>query len=263
MNDENKLIGVVGDLKLTIEDDNTLLCAYLKELGGKRTRQSVMLLKRPNQLVLWQDKAMMAFRVFNNDPKSSVVLGLGGGGLTKYLYHHFKTGEVISVEIEEDVIEAAQTYFKVPSNNRSKLFHGDALQLIAKCKTGTKDLIISDTFGGGVGGFIKELNTEGYYGDIKRVLSYKGIAIFNIPTKRKYVRGALGKVFEGRVLLISKMCHGNQVMLCFKSDQGMPTLETLTGRADDLAAQDPSVPYRSLLAAILKNNKKTSCRLII
>ena len=56
---------------------------------GTQPRQSSMLINTPNELHSKYVRAMMAWLVFKEQPDNVLMIGVGGGLLSKYLLHQF------------------------------------------------------------------------------------------------------------------------------------------------------------------------------
>src|SRR3982751_1526158 len=78
--------------------------------------QSAMLLADPDALIAQYTRKMMAFLLFNPNPKHIVMIGLGGGSLAKFCYRHLPRTRITVVEIDEDVI-ALRDEFRIPKDD--------------------------------------------------------------------------------------------------------------------------------------------------
>ena len=54
---------------------------------GSDTVQSSMRIARPYDLEVAYTRSMMAFLLFNPEPREVLMVGLGGGSLAKFFYH--------------------------------------------------------------------------------------------------------------------------------------------------------------------------------
>src|SRR5258708_20678769 len=66
--------------------------------------QSQMLTSDPNFLVLSYTRTMMAFMLFNKEPKRIAMIGLGGGSMPKWCYHELPKTAITVIEINQIVI---------------------------------------------------------------------------------------------------------------------------------------------------------------
>jgi spermidine synthase len=93
--DEEGVIEVVDDL-----DTRAL---YF----GTSARQSAMSPEEPHRLVLSYTRAMLSGLLFTRQPRSALVLGLGGGSLPRFLMHVFPTCRIDVVERRAKVVQVA------------------------------------------------------------------------------------------------------------------------------------------------------------
>src|SRR5437016_2304602 len=66
--------------------------------------QSRMQLKSPHALDLEYTRTMMAFLLFNPEPSSISMIGLGGGSLAKFCHRYLPQARIQVVEINPHVI---------------------------------------------------------------------------------------------------------------------------------------------------------------
>jgi spermidine synthase len=75
-----------------------------------------------------------------------LILGVAGGSVIKTLVDEVKfKGKIIGVEIDKDVVEIANKYFKLNEISNLELIIGDAFEFVLKTKD-KYDLIIIDIF---------------------------------------------------------------------------------------------------------------------
>jgi spermidine synthase len=78
--------------------------------------------------------------------KSVLVLGVAGGSVIDTLVNDVKfKGKITGVELDEEVIQLAKTYFNLDSVENLELFVEDAFEFVLKTKE-KYDLIIIDVF---------------------------------------------------------------------------------------------------------------------
>ncbi len=75
-----------------------------------------------------------------------LVLGVAGGSVIKTLVDDIKfSGKIIGVELDPEIIEIANTYFKINEIKNLEIVIGDAFEFVLKSKD-KFDLIIIDVF---------------------------------------------------------------------------------------------------------------------
>jgi spermidine synthase len=84
---------------------------------GSDTVQSAMRIARPNDLEVVYTRSMMAFLLFNAEPREVLMIGLGGGSLAKFVYHHLPQARTTAIEVNPQVVEIARQYFLLPQND--------------------------------------------------------------------------------------------------------------------------------------------------
>src|SRR6188768_3044504 len=103
-------------------DDNESV--YISEKGGVRTLhigsdtvQSAMRIARPNELEIAYTRSMMAFLLFNPEPRQVLMIGLGGGSLAKFICHYLPRATTVVVEVNPRVVAVAREFFHLPADH--------------------------------------------------------------------------------------------------------------------------------------------------
>jgi spermidine synthase len=198
---------------------------------GSDTVQSSMKLADPSELVLSYTRAMMAFLLFEPEPRRTVMIGLGGGSLAKFLYHRLPSVEIIAVEREPAVIFAARQYFHVPENDarfRVELAEGSAW---VAANPGNCDVLLVDGYDGHEQ--VPELTTESFYADARTALTEKGVLVTNLWSSDErfdtYLQ-RMERVFSA-VVCVPAERRGNVIVLAFARSPGQPRWDDLRERA--------------------------------
>ena len=79
--------------------------------------QSAMRIKDPFALELEYTRGMLAFLLFQPDPRDIALIGLGGGSLAKYIHRHLPDSRLTALEINAEVVAAARSYFLLPQDD--------------------------------------------------------------------------------------------------------------------------------------------------
>jgi hypothetical protein len=130
--------------------------------------QSQMLVNDPYYLVLSYTRAMMAFLLFNREPKHIAVIGLGGGSIPKWCYRHLPATDITVVEINPDVI-ALREQFHIPTDDdRFRVICGDGADYVAETSDSPEALLVD---GFDVLGQPPQLCSQQFYDDCYHALA--------------------------------------------------------------------------------------------
>ncbi len=202
-----------------VREEGDCLVAYFRADDTRdpnRLRQSIMRKDKPRELVHWYSRAMMTFRDFRRTPKNALVIGLGGGTLTKALYYEFPKCRVLSLEPSLDMIKAAKEMFHVPRNSRSVILPLTG-QHFMRATTLKFDVIMLDAYGTGEDQLIHELNTMAFYKRCRNALTEDGVFAVNLVRQIKSLKFLLDLTFVGRTKTLTNPFANNEIQLCFKN----------------------------------------------
>lgn len=197
--------------------------------------QSAMRLSQPNSLELAYTRKMMSFVLFAPEPRSILMLGLGGGSLAKFCHHHFPRTKITVVEINPDVV-AFRDEFKVPPDSeRFRVVVGDAALYVASCAANF-DVIVADAFD--KDGFASTLCNREFYFNLRRLLAADGLVVANLAGRReerKVHLKMLGDFFNERTLAIPVGRDDNHIAIAFEKSDFEPCWQTIRRRAKALS----------------------------
>lgn len=80
-------------------------------IQDKKAIQSQLDMAQKEKLLLQHTRAMMSFLLFQEKPKSLLLLGLGGGSIIHFLTHWFPDLKITAVDSNEKVVQAGKEYF--------------------------------------------------------------------------------------------------------------------------------------------------------
>jgi spermidine synthase len=93
---------------------------------GSYPRQSSMLLADPDRLELDYVRAMTSWLLFKPTlDDDALIVGLGGGSLTRHLLQNFPECRLKAVEYRKSVVKIARSYFGLPLDSRLKIIVDD------------------------------------------------------------------------------------------------------------------------------------------
>ncbi len=111
------------------------------------------------------------------EPRSMLVLGMGGGTVGSYLQQRLPRLQVDYVEIDPAVAELAESYLGFRSDERTRVHLGDARRFLSN-STQSWDLIYNDTYIGASVPF--HLATSEYVAEVKAHLNPGGVFGLNM-----------------------------------------------------------------------------------
>lgn len=175
--------------------------------------QTLMSFKDPFKLYLAYTQAMMGFKLFKPVPHSILIVGLGGGSLSKYCYTRFAHATVTTVEISEDVL-ALRDQFQIPEDNeRFKVVKADAAAYIPTLREAA-DVLLLDGFTSE--GIPEALCSLQFYNDCRAALTEDGLLVANLHGEDPRFQTQLKRIsvaFLGNCLIGYAEDHGNYVVI--------------------------------------------------
>lgn len=111
-------------------------------------RQTCMDVKAPNKFVMNYTKMMMSALFLNPQPKSILIVGLGGGTLPRALAQLLPDARIDVVEIDPAVVRVAARYFDFKATERMQIAEMDGRVFVRKAQREGRryDLIMLDAF---------------------------------------------------------------------------------------------------------------------
>jgi spermidine synthase len=199
--------------------------------------QSAMLLDDPDALISQYTRKMMAFLLFNPDPKHIVIIGLGGGSLPKFCYRHLPQSRITVVEIDADVI-ALRDEFCVPEDDeRFRVVHDDGARYVEQLAEPV-DALLVDAFD--AEGIALSLARSGFYECAARRLSNDGMLVMNLwgPRERTVdnllrARAAFGE----NLVLVPVLGDANLLLFAFRHAPPKSISDSLESEARRLQTQ--------------------------
>lgn len=146
------------------------------QAGSLLFKSSAMDLSAPNRLVIEYTRMMMLGTGYVDNPRSMLVLGLGGGSMTKYLRSYFPEARIVSIEFDEAVVSLAREYFGFEPDENMELAVMDGRRYLAG--TGQNfNIIFLDAFHGDYIPF--HLMTREFLTLVKSRLAPGGVVVSN------------------------------------------------------------------------------------
>lgn len=114
---------------------------------GKRALQSSVDLRAPHKLQLQYPRYMTGTILFNRQPKSILILGIGGGSLISFFHHHFPRCRIDAVDHDPEIIRLAVQFFLSPQHANISYHCDDGLHFLQNLPSIPRyDIIFADGF---------------------------------------------------------------------------------------------------------------------
>jgi SAM-dependent methyltransferase len=106
-----------------------------------------------------------------------LVLGLGGGAITKRFWRDYPEVAVDSVEIDPVVVDVAWRYFWLPEDRRMRVFVDDARRYVQRADE-TYDIVVVDAYYSDSLPF--HLTTDEFLREVKTIMAPDGVLAYNV-----------------------------------------------------------------------------------
>lgn len=194
-----------------------------------------MLHVKPHFLTLMYTQAMMISLLFNDNPESILMIGLGGGSLAKFLLHHYPNCTIDVIEYREKVARIAHGYFMVPETPKLNIVIGDATSRIKDIENNKYDLILLDAFD--ESNVSPSITRHDFLANCKDKLNKEGILATNLWSKAedyKHTLQVINNVFAGNVLQYLVKKKSNAIIFSSKKDLNISYLNKLHSKAQEM-----------------------------
>lgn len=202
---------------------------------GSASVQSEMSIDAPDELVIPYTRDMMGFLLFDPEPASIAMIGLGGGSLAKYCYRHLPQTDLTVVEIDPDVIALRNEFAIPPDDARFRILQDDGAEFV-KDEAGRFDVLIVDGFD--AGGLPAQLSSPQFYDDCFSTLTDAGIMAVNLWFGYPRFDQCLTRIrdiFDDRVVVVNTDDGLNRIAFALKSEQFPPPAAAIRHHAKLLA----------------------------
>lgn len=221
--------------RMVIQDEKDRRALYFVKDSGRNVLESAMDRKDPDHLKLLYSRAMFATHLFHPAPETSLLVGLGGGSMPRFIQSRIPEMWLDIVEIDPAIEMVARQYFFWSPAPKTRLFITDAEEFMVGQKERydviymdayLKPATETDSLGVPLG-----LKTRRFRKDLRDSLRKNGIIAFNL-NRSEHLEEDLdiySEGYAGRVLL-NVPSRENRVLLVFR-DGPVPDLELVRSRA--------------------------------
>lgn len=236
---------------------------------GSYPRQSSMRLNAPDKLELDYVRAMTSWLLFKeNLDDEALIIGLGGGSLTKFLLQQFPDCRLKAVEYRKSVVKVARSHFGLPLDPRLKIIIDDGGQYVCQRMETYREhysLLMVDAFDHE--GMAESISNEAFFIACKALLKKDGMLVINLwggTSNRLFQQVALwiGRVFDWKTLFLPVQGRGNIIGLAFNDNTPLYSMQDLRARANALE-QHYQIEFPVFLKDIKKHNASTLNQTII
>lgn len=178
--------------------------------------QSRMQTQRPDALDLEYTRTMMGVLLFNSQPKTMAMIGLGGGSLAKFCYRHLPKTRIKVVEINPHVIALRDEFRVPPDDERFKVRRGDGADFV-RFPPFLVDVLMVDGFDST--GQPPALCSQRFYDDCYDALEPNGFMVVNLhadPRQHALLVGRIQRAFDGEVVVVDVGDHSNSIVFACK-----------------------------------------------
>jgi len=210
---------------------------------GSYPRQSSMRLIDPDKLELNYVRAMTSWLLFKEKlAEEALIIGLGGGSLTKHLLYHFPDCSLKVVEYRKSVVRIARSHFGLPLDPRLKIIIDDGGAYVRQ-RTATHQqrysLVIVDAFGHD--SMAESICCEAFFEACRLLLQDDGMLVINLWGSDRpmfdQVAFWMARVFNNKTLFVPVQGKGNVIGLGFKAENPTFQLKDLRTRSIELEAK--------------------------
>jgi spermidine synthase len=200
--------------------------------------QSEMSIARPHELNFAYTRKMMGFLLFVPRPKHVVIVGLGGGSLTRFCHRQLPRARITTVEIDREVIAFGDLFELPVQDERHVLIQADAVDYFATTAdrpADRPDVVLLD--GCDNQGMAPAFRNAGFFRSVRDRLKTNGVLVVNLVGSAAALRTTLaivGETFAGRMIVQDVGEGGTKVAYAFNDSAFEPDWDGLLGQAREL-----------------------------
>lgn len=195
--------------------------------------QSEMLLDHPARLTLSYTRQMMAFLLFQPHPRDLLLVGLGGGSLTKFCHRHLRETRITTVEINPRVIEFGELFELPAPDERYQLVQADAADYLSELNEQV-DVVVMD--GCDEQGVAPQFCTADFFQGLRRRLRPSGMVVLNLiglVGRSNILLNHIRAAFWDQVIVLNANARAgdNKIVFAFNDPFMVPDWDLIEKRA--------------------------------
>jgi spermidine synthase len=178
--------------------------------------QSRMQLQHPDALDLRYTRTMMGFLMFMPAPNDLLMVGLGGGSLTKFCFRYLPRTRLEVVEINPRVIALRDEFQVPPDGDRLRVIEADGAVYMRETSA-QHDVVMLDAFG--PHGLPPAMGTQRFYDDCVDALRPGGVLVSNFHSAARDFKACadrIGRSFAGATLVVHDREAHNSIVFARK-----------------------------------------------
>jgi len=216
---------------IEVWQEGTVRYLYIQD---KTAIQSQLDMERKEKLLLQHSRAMMSFLLFQSNPKSILLFGLGGGSIIHFLCHWFPELKITVVDVNCKVLNIAKKYFDISETPQVSIQLADASIYINQTKQKNLSAILVDVHNGKC--LPDFLYNQDFIEQCFRALSSEGMLVINVLVNNDQeflnIMTALRQCFTGISLCMTLENQQNILLFAFKSPVELD-MNKLSVKADE------------------------------
>lgn len=189
---------------LRVRERGTVRSLLFVDEAGDEQCQSSIDLADPGTLRLGYTRGLFLSLLHRDPQRRVLILGLGGGGMVRFLGHHFPATVVEAVEIDPAVVAVARSHFGIAEGPAVRLHTADAFDFVVQTAE-TYDAIYLDAFlrapgASGLEEKTRRLKTREFLHQLRDRLTPGGLVAFNLiaaDPRTEEDLAAIREVFPG------------------------------------------------------------------
>lgn len=207
---------------------------------GSEWIQGAMRVRRPWSLELAYTREMMAGLLLHDAPwpRTALLIGLGAGSLTKFIWRNLPQTKMTVVEIHPQMPAVARQCFKLPEEDgRLKIRIADGADFVIRDKR-HYDLILVDGFDHHARAGV--LDTLPFYLNCRARLSDDGVLATNLFGQARGFKASVGRIeqaFDKRCMVFPTLDSGNAIAIAVEGKPVSRSLMELRSRAATLKTE--------------------------
>lgn len=156
---------------IVTEDDDERVMRF------DRSRQSAMYLDDPFETSFDYPQYFHLAMALKPEAERVLVVGLGGGSAVKRMWRDYPEMRIDVVEIDPEVVKAAEQYFEMPDDERIRVDVEDGRRYL-QATDETYDIIFMDAYHADALPF--HLTTQEFFSEAKERLNPGGVLVYNV-----------------------------------------------------------------------------------